>query len=181
MRHLWKHGQSGNPAGRNPVSAEIRFWSKIDKNGQVPPVCPERGRCWNWTGATDDNGRALFYDGKGKTVGASRFSWKIHKGPIPSGKSVLHYCDNPSCPNPEHLFLGTQLENIADRDHKKRQARGENHGSAKLTETDVRELRRLYREEGIGSWRLGQRFGISDRHALDIVRGVCWKDSYGLT
>ncbi len=104
-----------------------------------------------WTSPKDENG-------KRKTWGAHRLAWTVLVGPIPEGQYVLHKCDNPPCVNTDHLFLGTHAENMADRNAKGRQARGEslaakrrgeNHGLAKLSDDDVRAIRadnRLQRE-----------------------------------
>lgn len=68
--------------------------------------------CWGWRAATNRKGYGRFYSKH--TQSAHRFSWIIHKGKIPDGLFVLHKCDNPPCTNPEHLFLGTNLDNIRD-------------------------------------------------------------------
>lgn len=73
------------------------FWKKTDKSGPRHPVY---GRCWVWLG--------------GESAGADRRSWEIHYGPIPVGRMVCHSCDNPRCVNPEHLWLGTNRQNIND-------------------------------------------------------------------
>lgn len=78
---------------------------------------------------------------EGKSVSAHRVSWQTHNGEIPSGLWVLHKCDTPLCINPSHLFLGTCIENIIDRDTKGRQIRGEHHIQSKLTELQVIAIR----------------------------------------
>jgi hypothetical protein len=70
-----------------------------------------------------------------RTEHAHRISWELHNGTIPDGLNVLHKCDNPPCVNPAHLFVGTDLDNMQDRDRKGR------HGTAKLTPRDIRSIR----------------------------------------
>lgn len=101
-------------------STEEKFWSRVDKRG------PDE--CWPWTGGrnTDGYGKAPRATGsrpigRGYTA-AHRVSWAIHFGPVPDGLWVLHHCDNPPCVNPAHLWLGTNLDNIRDRDAKGRSA-----------------------------------------------------------
>jgi hypothetical protein len=77
-----------------------RFWSKIQK----------KTACLEWQGSRDKEGYGGFWNGI--TQRAHRYSWELHHGPIPHGMSVLHTCDNPSCVRPDHLYLGTQLDNM---------------------------------------------------------------------
>lgn len=94
-----------------------RFWDK------VVPMMDDRG-CWEWSAATFPKPRhygCFHIRGKRGMQKAHRISWEIHNGQIPEGLCVLHRCDNPSCVNPGHLFLGTQGDNIRDM-HKKRRA-----------------------------------------------------------
>jgi hypothetical protein len=75
--------------------------------------------CWLWSGSCVQDGYGTLRVG-GKSLRAHRVSWKLHVGPIPDGLNVLHKCDTPPCVNPQHLFLGTQIDNNLDRDFKDR-------------------------------------------------------------
>jgi hypothetical protein len=128
-----------------------RFWNKVNKQ--------ENG-CWEWTAHLNTNDYGQFkLDGKLQL--AHRASWMFEHGPISDGMHVLHHCDNPSCVNPAHLFLGTHADNMRDMAEKGRAARnpqpGESNGSAKLTEADVlairsdkRSQRAIAAEYGVG-------------------------------
>ena len=91
--------------------------SLIDRFHEKYQVVPSG--CWMWTGATMSKGYGkVMITTAPKTTyleGAHRLSWLLHNGPIPEGKQVLHKCDVRSCVNPEHLFVGTNQDNIQDR------------------------------------------------------------------
>ncbi len=150
-----------------------RFWSKVDKNGPVPSHMPHLGNCWIWTGCRNEKG----YGGFGKHQKAHRVSWRLHNG-NPVGMCVLHQCDTPACVNPSHLFLGTIRDNNRDMAQKGRQfvphRRGSDHRSAKLTESDVLEIRRL-RTTGLTQWALARQFGVGQYTIWAIVTGKSWK------
>lgn len=128
--------------------------------------------CWLWKGEVSKRYGTFRYHGE-KYL-AHRFSYEHFIGPIPDGMYVLHTCDVPSCCNPEHLFLGTNADNMADKCSKDRQSRGESHPNAKLDPDKVREIRKLYLD-GIGTRRLGDMFGVNSKTIWEIVNGENWK------
>ena len=135
-----------------------RFWSKVNKEGPIPKHCPELGPCWVWTGNVDAHG----YGGLGHHERAHRVAWTIAFGPIPQGKSVLHHCDNPPCVRADgHLFLGTQVVNLADMQAKGRGRNGLVEPTKPLLDAIVAEhtalktpVRILARKYGVGRWRI---------------------------
>jgi hypothetical protein len=105
--------------------------------------------CWTWTGQTD-KAKVLKYgrftyssQGRRRSVRAHRMMWELVNGPIANGLFVLHKCDNPLCVRPEHLYLGTALDNTWDMLTRGR-ARGTLAPHGKLTEADVAEIRRIW-------------------------------------
>jgi hypothetical protein len=103
---------------------------------------------------------------------AHRAAYLILVGPIPEGLHVLHRCDNPPCVNPAHLFLGTNADNIRDREAK---GRGVPPRHAKLTAEQVLEFRRRC-AAGSTAWQLSKEFGISYPQAKAIKAGRCWPE-----
>lgn len=143
------------------LSEKLERYSKVD---------PETG-CVEWTRYRNQDGYGQVNIGH-RMMGAHRVSWEIKHGPIPEDLQVLHKCDNPSCINPEHLFLGTQTENIADMNAKGRQvpSRGARNGRAKLTDDQVREIRsdpRFQKEIAVD-------YGVNQTLVSMIKRRVAW-------
>lgn len=143
------------------------YWDRVVKCGP--------GECWPWTGAKNWKGYGFFrWDGKNQN--AHRVAWILANGPIPDGIHCLHKCDNRECQNPAHLFLGTNLDNIADKMAKGRHrgARGERSGSAKLTSEHVYQiLDRAAAGEKYAS--IAKDFGVYEGHISMIVTRRTWK------
>jgi hypothetical protein len=135
--------------------------------------------CWEWKGCRPKNpGYGQFRHGS-KLERAHRASWMIHFGDIPKGIFVLHKCDNHECSNPEHLFLGTNLDNIKDMLSKNRHPtigkKGNNLGK-RLNEDQVREIRKLGSEKNISAKEMATLFKVNPVTIREILRINSWKD-----
>lgn len=150
-----------------------RFWEKVDKSGD----------CWIWLAARHGSGYGNFMVKKGVLEGAHRVSFRLTFGAIPDGLQVLHRCDNRVCVRPDHLFAGTQHDNMHDMISKGRAAIGDalNHRSqlgalnngAQLSEDVVREFKmRLKRGERRAA--VARELGITRANAWAIVHGKSW-------
>lgn len=137
--------------------------------------------CWQWLGGKNRFGYGYIgvgsrTDGSRRLAKAHRVSYEAFVGPIPYGLFVLHRCDNRACVNPDHLFLGTQSDNMADKVNKGRQARqlGEAHPRAIMTDTLVREARARYAAGGITKGRLATEYGVSQATMSYVINRVTW-------
>ena len=140
------------------ISAKDRLLAKL------MPIT-ETG-CWIWTGCTDKDG----YGDIGVNGGykrTHRFSYELHKGPIPDGMVVRHTCDIPLCCNPDHLILGTNQDNSSDMIKRKRQ-------HSKLKPEQVLEIRRRYAEGGITHRALANEYGVGSVLIHEIVTYKRW-------
>jgi hypothetical protein len=159
---------SETPLQRRLLLRASVFWSRVNKNG--PIIRDGLGPCWIWTARCTPYGYGCF-DFIGGTL-AHRFSWLLHNGSLPS-LFVCHHCDNPPCIRPDHLFLGTQGDNTADRDRKGRQKtkRGEHCATAKFTYEQARQIRELYKTVR-SQRRLAEMFGVAKYTIHRIVRNI---------
>lgn len=108
------------------------FWNKVQKTDG----------CWLWNGSLSPKGYGVHWVGKGHKR-AHRYSFELATGIDPGTRVIMHKCDNRRCVNPAHLQLGTQTENVADMDRKRRRnaPRGEGHGQARITAAQARAIR----------------------------------------
>lgn len=176
------------------IITEEQFWAKVDRSGG-----PDA--CWPWTANRLAQGYGRFWS-DGKSCKSHRAAWEFVNGQIPDGMCICHSCDNPPCCNPAHLWLGTNRDNIADRDRKGRTAkgdrtrsrlypeslpRGDEHwcrlhperivrGAARrnavLTDDDVRRIRGL--AGVISQDKIAARLGVSQATVSQIIRRKTW-------
>lgn len=128
------------------AAAIARFYLKFTSPPDV---------CWEWLAGTRGRGYGAF-SFRGRMVGSHIISYRIHTGPIPVGKQVLHRCDNPGCVNPSHLFLGSATVNMQDKETK-----GRGNHARKVSISQIVELRELAHISNLPQKGLGRRFGIS--------------------
>jgi hypothetical protein len=165
------------------ASFPTRFWEKFDRAGE----------CWLWTLSRSKlgYGKVAVPTTRGPHhTNIHRVAWELTYGPIPKGMKVLHHCDIRHCGNPDHLFLGTQKQNMEDMvekgrslagdrnpsiTHANRLVRGERHHQSKLTWAQVLEARRLHEQHGMGPTALGKVCGVSSSAMSSILRGATWK------
>lgn len=164
-----------------------RFWSHVDKSGE----------CWNWTASRKPQGYGEFGINR-HLVYAHRLAYELTYGPIPNGMQVCHHCDNRACVRPDHLFVGDQSANMQDMVSKRRvgawthpeslargnkhgrhthpetTARGERAGRAKLTEEQVRDIRKRY-ADGETQTELARQFHVDRGNIRFIVTRMHWK------
>lgn len=137
------------------------FWSNTRKSGE----------CWLWLGATTSGYGQVHW--RGRVVYAHRLAYELANKKPPGSLHVCHECDNRACVNPSHLFLGTVADNMADRDAKNRQARGEGHGRAKLTGGQVLLIRQAATSKSQRA--IARNFGVSQRLVGMILRREAWR------
>jgi hypothetical protein len=129
-----------------------------------------------WTGwkSRDGYGIKAYHS---KRIKAHRLAWILTYGPIPKGLFICHHCDNPACINPNHLFIGTNYDNVKDAMNKGRKRGGhknlgEDNGQSKMTVEKIKKMRKLYGK--FSAQKLSEMFGISQSQINDIKRGKFW-------
>lgn len=193
QRKTWKNRQTSRFCSRECHYTMTGTWVKGNPLGFKWEECNEqqiferlklnyeklvirKNGCWDWKGNTDSRrgyGRVV-YRARNKSIPAHVASWKINRGKIPKGMCVLHKCDNRSCTNPDHLFLGTNFENVRDMVYKNRQAKGSNAGQAKLTEDQVKEIRQLLSEK-MDQKEIAKKYNITQTTVSHINIGKTWR------
>ena len=128
--------------------------------------------CWIWMGGCSVRGYGQI-ESFGKKHLAHRVSYKLFKGDIPEGRVVCHRCDNVSCVNPDHLFVGTQKDNLSDMARKNRSTFGERNARSKLTWDQVDQIKAL-RKSGVRVVELSKKFKVSISNINAILANKRW-------
>ena len=168
-----------------------KFWASVGKNGPVVEHAQHLGPCWVWNGRKVWNGYGIVQVG-GFQVLAHRWSWELHRSAIPKGSLVLHKCDNRACVNPNHLFLGSHMDNTRDMIKKGRcrppsgdrhywklhpeiVPKGETAPRAKLKTAQVLDIRARYADGRVTMRELAAEFAVHETTILLIVHRKRWK------
>jgi len=152
----WKRGEWLRFRQHHKPPLKDRFMEKFDKTSNG---------CWIWNACRFQKGYGTLVK-DGRAHGAHRIAWELFRGPIPKGMQVLHTCDIPPCVNPDHLFLGTNDDNMLDKAKKGRI-------SMKLTPNQVVSIRQLA-STGIRKPILAKQFGVNLRMIYRIVNREAW-------
>lgn len=138
--------------------------------------------CWYWRGCTDSSGYGRI---AAKEIGenfAHRLSWWVFNGPITKSQKVLHKCDIRNCVNPDHLFLGTQRDNVRDmfqkgRANKRKGAYGSQSTNHKLTDEQVQEIRSAYSNKEGSCKTIGLKYGVATMTIHRIITFKAWRQN----
>lgn len=150
---------------RGDVRFVSRFWSRVAVSDG----------CWLWLGAVTSGGYGrVGY--KNRHFQAHRVAYVLAHGAIPPGLNVCHVCDVRRCVRREHLFLGTQADNVADMVRKGRNQRdaGDVAHHRKLTNRQVNEIRRRYADGRVTQHALAEEYGVHQTNISLIIRGHSW-------
>ena len=155
--------------GANPREKNLRDLTTTEK---FEMKFKKGDGCWLWLAGKDQDGYGLFTTNR-VMCKAHRFSYSLYRGPISEGLFVLHKCDVPSCVNPDHLFLGTNQDNMTDMVKKGRGHHGEKNWSAKLKAEEVIKIRGLYPEKTQAA--ISDMFGVGRTTVRAILTRRTWR------
>lgn len=148
------------------MSSEIRFWNNVEI-GEVD-------ECWIWKGRIEQGYGRVYFDGRRRYV--HQVAWELaNDRTIPKGLCILHSCDTEACVNPAHLRLDSQAQNMKQMSERGRSTRGERSVQSKLTEEQVRVIRKIAGKKRITQREIAVLAGISYGQVRKIVSGERWK------
>jgi len=152
---------------------EEKLFTRVNKDGQTMAHTPHLGKCWEWTGGRNDGYGCMKIV---KNELTHRISWRIKFGEIQDGMCVLHKCDNRICVNPEHLFLGTNADNVRDRTLKGRSNRPKsfNNQEFKLNPEKVIKIRKIRESTDLTYNEIAKLFNVSGHTIFSICKRHVW-------
>jgi hypothetical protein len=166
LKYLFIHNCNGK---YKPKDID-RFINKINKGNE----------CWEWNGGKSKFGYGRFFILFGlteKTYYSHRIAYELYTNQlVPEGLCVCHKCDNPSCVNPKHLFIGTTQDNTKDKINKGRQIRGEKIGASSLSYSIINKIRKLYMTGKYTQKQLAIKFFTTQGNVGKIIRNELWID-----
>lgn len=148
-------------------------WTKTPLERLLDKIVKAQNGCWEWIAAKNPAGYGVMVYKNGVRL-ATRISWMEHIGEIPDGMMVCHKCDNPACVNPDHLFLGTQRDNMEDMIRKGRQYHpsGEEFNKSKLNWDAIRDIR----TSDMTGYALAKKYGVGKSTVYAILHNRTWKE-----
>lgn len=171
QKHYLRNYRNGDPNKVFPREGKISLLT-LKERIELKFKKENFKKCWVWFGATRNGYGCIGFKGKHYTV--TRALWEIENGPIPKNMHLCHKCDNASCVNLNHLFLGTPKDNMKDMVNKNRSAKGENHSQSKLTEASVRKIKQLL-SNGKRPGEIAIKFGVGREAISKIKNGQRWE------
>lgn len=151
------------PLPKLTTKQQAQFWLQVNRNNL--------DKCWEWQGYIEKHSYGTY-----NKILAHRLAYFLWYSKDPKEFCVCHYCDNPKCCNPYHLWLGTFDENMQDRDKKSRQTKGEDCHMAILTENDVREILTIGHSQILR--KTAKQYNVSSATICNILKGRVWKHVY---
>jgi hypothetical protein len=140
-----------------------RFWDKVNRTS-------DPSDCWEWNAYTSKKGYGHF-SLRNNVLRAHRLAYELCKGPIPPNMYVLHKCNNTKCCNPSHLRIGSQLDNMKDRENSAHTARGLKNGRCKLSSRQIEDIRMLI-SIGRSQREIATQYGVTHGTIGAIHRGI---------
>lgn len=165
---------------------EITYHGRPEDRFEQQYEVNEETGCWEWTGTRHNFGYGQF-GVDGGTMGAHRYSYKLHNDGIPDGAHICHKCNNPPCVNPDHLYAGSPKSNAQDAieagsfPHEGSTKSGEENRHSHINNDDVRKMRERYANSDVTYTELSDEYDISMGAVSRMIRGESYKDAGGPT